>query len=76
MPLRTESGSCRFEDSVSGKKDLDSRPALQELMAALHGDGTKLVLVEKLDRLARDLMIEESIVADLQRDGFELISDL
>jgi DNA invertase Pin-like site-specific DNA recombinase len=65
-----------FEDSVSGKKDLDSRPALQELMAALHGDGTKLVLVEKLDRLARDLMIQESIVADLQRDGFELISDL
>jgi DNA invertase Pin-like site-specific DNA recombinase len=34
------------------------------------------VLVEKLDRLARDLMIQESIVADLQRDGFELISDL
>jgi DNA invertase Pin-like site-specific DNA recombinase len=63
-----------FEDSVSGKKDLDNRPALQELMAALHGNGTKLVLVEKLDRLARDLMIQESIVADLQRNGFELIS--
>jgi DNA invertase Pin-like site-specific DNA recombinase len=40
-------------------------------MAALHGNGTKLVLVEKLDRLARDLMIQESIVADLQRNGFE-----
>jgi DNA invertase Pin-like site-specific DNA recombinase len=63
-----------FEDSVSGKKDLDNRPALQELMAALHADGTKLVLVEKLDRLARDLMIQESIVADLQRNGFALIS--
>ena len=63
-----------FEDSVSGKKDLDNRPALQDLMAALHANGTKLVLVEKLDRLARDLMIQESIVADLQRNQFEIIS--
>jgi DNA invertase Pin-like site-specific DNA recombinase len=63
-----------FADSVSGKKDLDNRPALQDLMAALHGDGVKLVLVEKLDRLARDLMIQESIVADLQRNQFEIVS--
>jgi DNA invertase Pin-like site-specific DNA recombinase len=48
-----------------------NRPALQELMAALHGNGTKLVLIEKLDRLARDLMIQESIVADLQSNQFE-----
>jgi len=27
-------------------------------MAALHGNGTKLVFVVKLDRLARDLMIQ------------------
>jgi carbohydrate-selective porin OprB len=32
-------------------------------LAALHSNGTKLVLVEKLDRLARDLMIQESITA-------------
>jgi DNA invertase Pin-like site-specific DNA recombinase len=63
-----------FEDSVSGRKELENRPGLQGLMAALHSNGTKLVLVEKLDRLARDLMIQESIVADLQRNQFELIS--
>lgn len=63
-----------FADTVSGKKDLDNRPALQEMLLALHGNGVKLVVVEKLDRLARDLMIQESIVADLLRDGFELIS--
>src|SRR5438270_14067847 len=63
-----------FEDSVSGKKDLDNRPALQGLLTALHGNGVKLVLVEKLDRLARDLMIQESILADLQRNGFQLVS--
>ena len=63
-----------FEDTVSGKKDLENRPALQELMTALHGNGTKLVLIEKLDRLARDLMIQESIIADFRRNRFELVS--
>jgi DNA invertase Pin-like site-specific DNA recombinase len=63
-----------FEDRVSGKKDLENRPALQEMMTALHGNGTKLVLIEKLDRLARDLMIQESIIADFKRNGFELVS--
>jgi DNA invertase Pin-like site-specific DNA recombinase len=63
-----------FEDKVSGKKDLENRPALQELMTALHGNGTHLVLIEKLDRLARDLMVQESIIADMQRNQFELVS--
>lgn len=62
------------EEGVSGTKDLENRPALQEMLAALHSNGTKLVLVEKLDRLARDLMIQESIIADLQRHGFEIVS--
>jgi DNA invertase Pin-like site-specific DNA recombinase len=63
-----------FRDSVSGTKDLENRPALQELMSALHSNGTHLVLIEKLDRLARDLMIQESIIADMQRNGFEIVS--
>lgn len=63
-----------FRDSVSGTKDLENLPALQELMKALHGNGTPMVLIEKLDRLARDLMIQESIIADMQRSGFGIIS--
>ena len=62
------------EEGVSGAKDLENRPALQELLVALHSNGTKLVLVERLDRLARDLMIQESIIADLKRHGFEIVS--
>ena len=62
------------EEGVSGTKDLENRPALQELIVALHSNGTKVVLVEKLDRLARDLMIQESIIADLKRHGFEIVS--
>jgi hypothetical protein len=38
------------------------------------GDGVKAVIVEKLDRLARDLMVQEAAIADLQRHGFTLLS--
>jgi len=62
------------EEGVSGTKDLENRPALRQLLTALHSDGVKLVLIEKLDRLARDLMIQESIIADLSRHGFEIRS--
>ena len=62
------------EQGISGSKDLENRPALQELMLALHSNGTRLVLIEKLDRLARDLMVQETIIGDLRKNGFEIIS--
>jgi DNA invertase Pin-like site-specific DNA recombinase len=62
------------EEGVSGAKDMDNRPALSEMLVKLHSNGTKLILVERLDRLARDLMIQETIIGDLRKDGFELIS--
>lgn len=62
------------EEGISGRRDLENRPALQELMLALHSNGTRVVLIEKLDRLARDLMVQETIVGDLRKNGFELIS--
>lgn len=62
------------EEGVSGTKDLENRPALSELIATLHGDSTKLVLIVRLDRLARDLMIQESIIGDFERKEFKLIS--
>jgi DNA invertase Pin-like site-specific DNA recombinase len=62
------------ELGVSGTKDIASRPAFIAMMEALHGDGVKLVLVESLGRLARDLMVQESILHDLKRNGFHLVS--
>jgi DNA invertase Pin-like site-specific DNA recombinase len=41
---------------------------------AWHGNGTKVVLIVKLDRLAPDLMIQESIIADFRRNRFDLVS--
>lgn len=62
------------EEGISGTKELDDRPALSELFAALEENGIKTVIVEKLDRLARDLMVQETIIADIRKSGYTLLS--
>lgn len=62
------------ERGVSGEKQLQDRPAFMEMLTALHGNGVKIILIERLDRLARSLSVQESIIAELKRHGFELIS--
>jgi len=60
------------EKGVSGT--LLERPALSEMMIALMSDGLQLVVVEKLDRLARDQMVQETIIQTLLKQGYELAS--
>jgi DNA invertase Pin-like site-specific DNA recombinase len=62
------------EEGVSGTKEWDNRPAFMEMMTALLSNGTRTVLIEKLDRLARDLMVQESIIADFKRKGLTIVS--
>jgi DNA invertase Pin-like site-specific DNA recombinase len=62
------------EKAVSGTKELTERPALAELLIALQENGVTTMIIEKLDRLARDLMVQESIIADLIKRGYTLIS--
>lgn len=62
------------EEGVSGTTDWIDRPAFSEMMTALLANGTRTVLVERLDRLARDLMVQESIIADFKRKGLSIIS--
>ena len=62
------------EEGVSGARESMDRPAWAELMAAMHGNGVRTIIIEKLDRLARDLMVQEATIADLQRHGFTLLS--
>ncbi len=64
---------CR-EEGVSGTVETMDRPAYREMLQALHSIGVKAIMVEKLDRLARDLMVQEAAISDLHRHGFELIS--
>jgi site-specific DNA recombinase len=62
------------EEGVSGTTDWENRPAFSEMMAAMMANGTRTVLVERLDRCARDLMVQESMIADFKRKGLIIIS--
>jgi len=63
-----------FRESMTGKSELEDRPALSSLFAALEENGIKTILIAQVDRLARDLMVQETIIADMQKHGYTLIS--
>jgi len=62
------------EEGVSGT--LEDRPALADLLVSLEQNGhvVRTIIIERLDRLARDLMVQEAIVRDFQSKGYQLIS--
>lgn len=62
------------EEGVAGTKESMDRPAWAQMITALLGNGVKTIIIEKLDRLARDLMVQEATIADLAKSGFTLIS--
>ena len=62
------------EEGISGAEDAQHRPALTDLIAALHSDGVKKVLIESLSRLARDLLVQEAIIRDLRNSDFTIVS--
>ena len=62
------------EKAVAGKTEWDNRPAWMEMMAEMAADGAKTIVIEALHRLARDLMVQEHIIADLRKRGITLIS--
>ena len=50
------------EEGVSGTKELDERPALLEAFASLRDRRASIILVARLDRLARDLIVQEQLL--------------
>ena len=60
------------EEGISGRKK--NRPALARLLVDLENNGVRYLIIEKLDRLARDLMVQEKIIGDLQKAGIKVIS--
>lgn len=62
-----------FEEAFTGT-DLENRPAYRAMREALLSNGVRTVLIEKLDRLARDQMICEFILQDLRKHGVEVLS--
>ena len=61
------------DEGVSGTRPLADRPGLSALLARILGNGVRVVLVEKADRLARDLIEAELILRELSKAGVQVI---
>lgn len=62
------------DEGVSGAIETTNRPAFAEMVATLHSNGVRTVIVEKLDRLARDLMVQEAALSYFMQHGFTIVS--
>jgi DNA invertase Pin-like site-specific DNA recombinase len=62
------------EKAIPGSTDIVDRPAWREMAGEILADGVRVIVVERLDRLARDLMVQERILADCQKRDIRLIS--
>lgn len=62
-----------LDEGVSGCKPLAERPGLCALLDRIRGNGVRVVLVEKADRLARELVEGELILREFRRLGVRVI---
>jgi len=62
------------EKGISGTKGEADRPAFQEMVSEILKDGVRTVIVEGLDRLAREYRIQETLIVYLASKEIELIS--
>ena len=60
------------DEGVSGT--LFDRPGLTDLFVALKADGVRTVVVEKADRLARDLVVSETLLAEFRKLGVKVVA--
>jgi DNA invertase Pin-like site-specific DNA recombinase len=61
------------DEGISGVKDLDDRPGLAKALTALEGSAEVLV-VARLDRLARALTVQEAVLAQAWRRHGRVVS--
>jgi len=62
------------DEGVSGTKELDDREGLSNLLARIRSNGVRVVLVERADRLARDLIVGELILNQFRELGVKVIA--
>jgi len=63
-----------FEKGVCGEIETMERPAFIEMMEALLSNGVRTVIVERLDRLSRHLITQETCIQDFSKQGLTLLS--
>jgi DNA invertase Pin-like site-specific DNA recombinase len=62
------------DEGVSGSKELEDRQGLATLLDHIESNGIRIVLVERADRLARDLMVGEVILGQFRKLGISVIA--
>ena len=61
------------DEGVSGTKGLEDRPGLTALLERVLSNGVRTVLVERADRLARDLIQSELLLDEFRKAGVAVI---
>src|SRR4051794_19021887 len=61
-----------FRDAFTGTEA--DRPEFNRMVATILGNGVRMILVESLDRLARDVMVQSLLLAKLAQHGITLIN--
>jgi DNA invertase Pin-like site-specific DNA recombinase len=60
--------------AVNGADAIEARPGFAAMLARIAGNGVRCVLVEKADRFARDLAVQETGWSFLQAKGIDLVA--
>lgn len=58
---------CFEERAIPGKTEWEQRLAWLAMLRKITDKGVRTIVIEKLDRLARDLMVPEHIIAGLSK---------
>lgn len=66
--------SVRSDEGVSGSNGLDTRVALQDALETIRTREAAGLVVYRLDRLARDLIVQEHLLAEVKRLGGQVFS--
>ena len=61
------------EEGISGTSEITGRPALTRLMERVSMGGIDAVVIEKSDRLARDLVVSELLLRQFREMGIKVI---
>jgi DNA invertase Pin-like site-specific DNA recombinase len=62
------------DEGISGAKELEDRPGLADALDLVRSRKAQGIVVPRLDRLARDLIVQETILAEIRRIGGEVFS--
>lgn len=63
-----------LDQGVSGTTDFDAREGLNALMLHVRSNYVRVVIVERMDRIARDLVVGELILAEFRKLEVKVLS--